>query len=99
MSQKEKEQFNLELSEHTHTITPRVQHPKKPTQSGLSMLVYAGQIGVSVLVPLLGGVGIGRYVDQQQGTRPLFVLIGLGIGFLLSLVTLFATVREIIRKI
>ena len=99
MSEITKDKFNLELSGETPTITPRTKHPTKPAQSGLSMLVYAGQIGVSVLVPLLGGVGIGRYIDQQQGTRPMYVLIGLGIGFLLSLVTLFATVREIIRKI
>lgn len=94
-----RERFNVDLSDGIPKVTPRVEKPKKASPPSWTMIVYAGQIGTSVLVPLLLGIGIGRYVDAQQQSHPTWVLVGLGIGFFLSLVTLTSTVKDIINKV
>lgn len=99
MTEDNRERFNVDLSEGFPKITPRVEKPKKASPASWEMLVYAGQIGTSVLVPLLVGIGIGRYVDTQQQSHPRWVLIGLTIGFFLSLYTLISTVKDILKKL
>lgn len=99
MSDKDKQQFTVDLSGDTPIYVPRNQKPKKPGQPPWAMLVYAGQIGTSIIVPLLIGVGLGRYADVQNNSHPTWVLVGLGAGFFLSLVSLITTVKEILRKL
>lgn len=95
----QKEQFILDISDKTPKIVPRSEKPKKPIQSGLTMLVYSGQIGTAIIVPLLIGIGAGRYIDGIRNSHPTWVLIGLGGGFFFSLFSLFATVKDIITRL
>jgi F0F1-type ATP synthase assembly protein I len=37
-------------------------------------------MGLALLVTVLGGVLLGYWVDQQLGTVPLFMLVGLAVG-------------------
>lgn len=50
----------------------------------LSSLVKVGSFGWMIVVPTLGGLGIGHLVDEALGTRMVgtitLMLIGLGIG-------------------
>lgn len=95
----EPKQFTLDLSQDSPQISPREPKPKKPGANSWFMLVYAGQIGVSIIIPLLVGIFAGRYFDQQYQTHPKWLLIGLGAGLLLSVLSLITMVREIIKKV
>lgn len=39
------------------------------------------EIAIVLLVATLAGVGIGYWIDRQLGTLPIFVLVGLLLGF------------------
>jgi ATP synthase protein I len=39
------------------------------------------EIAILLLVTTLAGVGIGYWIDRQLGTLPIFVLMGLLLGF------------------
>ena len=43
---------------------------------GAAYAILFSEIGVSLLVTTLVGVLAGYWVDQQLGTKPLFVLVG-----------------------
>ena len=43
-------------------------------------LVLFSEIGLSLLVTTLVGVGIGYWADSQLGTIPIFVLVGFFVG-------------------
>jgi ATP synthase protein I len=39
------------------------------------------EIAILLLVTTLAGVGIGYWIDRQLGTLPIFVVVGLLLGF------------------
>lgn len=47
---------------------------------GGAYLVLFSEIGLSLLVTTLVGVGIGYWADTQLGTIPIFVLVGFFAG-------------------
>ena len=47
---------------------------------GGAYLVLFSEIGLSLLVTTLVGVGIGYWADTQLGTIPIFVLVGFFVG-------------------
>jgi len=47
---------------------------------GIAYAALFSEIGLSLLVTTLVGVGIGYWVDTQLGTVPVFVIIGFFIG-------------------
>jgi F0F1-type ATP synthase assembly protein I len=47
---------------------------------GTAYAVLFSEIGVSLLVTTLVGILAGRWVDEQLGTLPIFVLIGFLVG-------------------
>ena len=47
---------------------------------GLAYAALFSEIGISLLVTTLAGVLIGRWVDAQLGTLPVFVIVGFLIG-------------------
>jgi F0F1-type ATP synthase assembly protein I len=47
---------------------------------GAAYAVLFSEIGLSLLVTTLVGVGIGYWVDTQLGSLPIFVLVGFLIG-------------------
>lgn len=61
--------------------------PKEPSSNQLSALsaaVLVGQLGLVVVVPVLGGVLLGVWLDARLGTRAIFtlglLLLGLAAG-------------------
>lgn len=44
-------------------------------------LALFSEIAITLLVTTLIGVGIGIWVDRQLGTLPIFVVVGLLLGF------------------
>ena len=47
---------------------------------GWAYVALFSQIGISLLVTTLLGVLVGRWVDGQLGTLPLFVIVGFFLG-------------------
>ena len=47
---------------------------------GAAYAVLFSEIGISLLVTTLAGVLVGRWVDAQLGSLPVFVLVGFFIG-------------------
>jgi ATP synthase protein I len=47
---------------------------------GLAYAALFSEIGLSLLVTTLVGVLIGRWVDGQLGTLPIFVIVGFLVG-------------------
>jgi F0F1-type ATP synthase assembly protein I len=43
---------------------------------GFGYLALFSEIGLVLLVTTLAGVAAGYWVDQELGTRPLFILVG-----------------------
>ncbi len=61
-------------------------------------LTLVGSIGWMVVLPVLGGIVLGRWLDGISGHRPLFtltlLLLGLGIGSLMA----WRHIQEIARR-
>ena len=47
---------------------------------GAAYAVLFSEIGISLLITTLVGVLVGRWVDAQLGSLPVFVLVGFFIG-------------------
>ena len=47
---------------------------------GLAYAALFSEIGLTLLITTLGGVLIGRWVDGQLGTLPVFVILGFLVG-------------------
>lgn len=92
-------QFDLDLSHGTPKVSPRKeQSKKKPNTSPFFYIGTAGQFGFAIIIPLLLGLGLGIYCDKQFGTKPLYTLVGLVMGLLLSVASLIHTVKDIIKS-
>jgi ATP synthase protein I len=51
----------------------------EPGRGGAYAILFS-EIGLSLLVTTLLGVGIGYWADTQLGTVPIFVLVGFFVG-------------------
>lgn len=92
-----RKQFDLDLTHQTPRIHPRKK--EEPPQKNLMWFYVgaSGQIGFSILVPLLIGVFVGVWIDSKYGTKPLWTIIGLGGGFIVSLISLVKTVKDLLK--
>ncbi|MSQ44017.1 MAG: hypothetical protein EXR45_07410 [Chloroflexi bacterium] len=61
--------------------------------NGWQAASLASQFGFAVISGLAGGVIFGGYIDRQLGTAPVFLLVGLLGGFLVSLYLMYAIYR------
>lgn len=65
----------------------------------LENLALVTQIGISMLVPILGGILLGNFIDKKLGTGVVFLLIFSVLGIISAFVTLFnIAVRRNKRK-
>jgi ATP synthase protein I len=67
--------------------------------SGAAYAVLFSEIGISLLVTTLVGVGIGYWVDTQLGTVPVFVLVGFFIGAGSGTVLIYRLVTRFLKTI
>jgi F0F1-type ATP synthase assembly protein I len=54
------------------------------------LLSMSWQLALSVLLPVIGGYGLDKYLN----TKPLFTLLGLGLAFLLVISVMVKVVKE-----
>ena len=59
---------------------------RKKYMQALSMLSLVSQVGLMIIIPILGCAFLGKYLDDKFGTSPLLLLIFLvlGIGWAFS---------------
>jgi ATP synthase protein I len=53
---------------------------KRPDLSGWSSLALLGQVGLTIVLSMLLGIGIGLFIDRQLNSAPVATLIGLLLG-------------------
>lgn len=55
----------------------------------LGNLVLISQVGISMLVPILGGILLGNFIDRKLGTGIIFLVVFTVLGIMSSFLTLF----------
>ena len=66
---------------------------------GAAYAVLFSEIGLSLLVTTLVGVGIGYWVDTQLGSLPIFVLVGFFIGAGSGTVLIYRLVTRFLKTL
>ena len=64
----------------------------------LGLIKILGQVTLIMVIPLVGGAVAGLVLDGMSETTPLFVLIGLGLGTLISAIGIWLLIRAGVRK-
>lgn len=71
---------------------------KEGTQESWYYFGLVGTIGYTIALPLAGGALIGSFVDKRLLTYPTGTLLFLLLGFVVSLVGLYKTMKDILQK-
>jgi Putative F0F1-ATPase subunit Ca2+/Mg2+ transporter len=66
------------------------------TPLGLAKIL--AQVTAIMVIPIVGGAVAGLVIDGMLGTSPLYVLIGLGVGTLISAIGIWLLIRAGVRK-
>ncbi len=61
-------------------------------------LVFLTQIGISMVVPILGGLLIGKYIDEKVGTTSIFMLTFIVLGVVVAFMSVYKMVMRDYRK-
>jgi ATP synthase protein I len=69
----------------------------EPGRGGAYAILFS-EIGLSLLVTTLVGVGIGYWADTRLGTIPIFVLIGFFVGAGAGAVTIYRLVMRFLKS-
>ena len=66
------------------------------TPTGLIKIL--GQVTAIMVIPMVGGAVAGLVIDGNLGTSPLYVLLGLAAGTLISAIGIWLLIRAGARK-
>lgn len=61
-------------------------------------LVFLTQIGISMIIPILGGLFIGKFIDEKLGTKSIFMLICIVLGVVVAFTSVYKMVMKDYRK-
>jgi hypothetical protein len=64
----------------------------------LGLVKILGQVTAIMVIPMVGGAVIGLVIDGMLATSPLYVLIGLAVGTLISAIGIWLLIRAGVRK-
>lgn len=64
----------------------------------LGLVKILGQVTAIMVIPMVGGAVAGIVLDAILGTSPLCVLLGLGVGTLISAIGVRLLIRAGVRK-
>jgi ATP synthase protein I len=70
----------------------------EPGKGGAYAVLFS-EIGISLLITTLVGVLIGRWVDEQLGSLPIFVIVGFLIGAGSGTVMIYRLVSRFLKTI
>jgi len=72
--------------------------PDEGNQNPWRQLGFVLTVAFTFPAAVLIGYGIGWWLDSKLGTRPLFSLLFLGLGFAAALLELFRELKRMSRK-
>lgn len=64
----------------------------------LGLIKILGQVTAIMVIPVVGGAVAGLVLDGMLGTSPLCVLLGMGVGTLVSAIGIWLLIRAGVRK-
>jgi hypothetical protein len=64
----------------------------------MGLVKILAQVTAIMVIPMVGGAVAGLVIDGMQGTSPLYVLIGLAVGTLISAIGIWLLIRSGVRK-
>ncbi len=64
----------------------------------LGLIKILAQVTAIMVIPIVGGAVAGLVLDGLMGTSPLFVLLGLAAGTLISAIGIWLLIRAGVRK-
>ena len=93
------DKVDIEISDSGNIIfKPRLRNDKiKHRPHILIYAEYASSIGMSIIIPIVLATILGKYIDSRFNSHPKVVLLSIGIGFIISIVSLFYTVKSFLR--
>lgn len=98
MKEPERKQFDIIIgASGVRKTERRGQRVKQGSVFNWDILALYGNIGVSIVLPLVGGAFLGSYLDKLWQTYPRGTLILIALGFGLSLLILVRALRSFIE--
>jgi ATP synthase protein I len=70
---------------------------KKSTDNPARMMGLMGTLGVEIAAFIVGGVYLGRYLDHQFHTEPVWLIIGIFSGMIIGIASALFTLRSFIK--
>ena len=64
----------------------------------MGLVKILAQVTAIMVIPMVGGAVACLVIDGMQGTSPLYVLIGLAVGTLISAIGIWLLIRAGVRK-
>ncbi|SES83191.1 Putative F0F1-ATPase subunit Ca2+/Mg2+ transporter [Natronincola peptidivorans] len=64
----------------------------------LENIALISYIGISMIIPIIGGVYIGRWVDNRFDTQPIFLFACIIIGVIVAFINLFKVATKDVKK-
>jgi F0F1-type ATP synthase assembly protein I len=93
------QQYTLDISGETAKVTPRVEDKnKKSNELAWYYLGVAGNLGLSISIPLVLCIFLGIYLDTKLGTKPQCLLGGFVVGIVFSVLSLVHTVQAVLKE-
>lgn len=65
----------------------------------ISLVGFALELGYSIALPLVICTLVGKYIDNQLGTSPLFLLIGMVCAAVVSVFFVYRKVKYILKDV
>ncbi|MCX8008424.1 MAG: AtpZ/AtpI family protein [Patescibacteria group bacterium] len=97
MKYKERQSYDISLSHEGIQKTPRENKEKVNQYSLWFYLGMFGNIGFTIAFPIVFGALLGSMIDSNQGSKPAFTLIGILLGFLISIIGFLRMIQRIIQ--
>lgn len=88
--------FKRSCDEIVYLVVDKVR--KKNTFGVLANLTLVSQIGISMVLPILGGVWAGHWLDERLGTKILFLIVFVFLGIGASFYNLYNLTSKGINK-
>jgi len=71
---------------------------KKNTDNPWQMMGVVGTLGLEIFLGIVGGIFLGRYLDGEFHTQPIWLVIGILGGLLIGLIGALFTLKTFIKE-
>lgn len=92
------EQYDITLTGGFRGAKSRTPRKENNSDSTWYYLGLVGQIGYVVALPIAGGAIVGSSFDRRFGMYPAGTVVGLSIGFLISIIGFVRVIQKVLEK-